>query len=251
MPRQAKRTKLKMLFSSGAVLHSSSSAISKSWKTLHGRSDTLAAVNPLCGAVEEIFEQWNIEKWLDSYRDGDINGWILGDLALSGYTCILFMLRKASTSRDLPASPTADHRQAMLFSDNDGTIPRSDLSMRTYRRILKLVHHMICVLKLPGPEAIALILGNYRAYIAYAHPASGLMHMHACDPMMPNYAVAAAEDLLLLRNVAGCIEGLAREVNEFFPLARAFKLVNDEIRNRVQGDFDVVEPLEEEHDLHR
>lgn len=124
-----------------------------------------------------------------------------------------------------------------MLSDNDGMIPRSDLSMRTSRKILKLVHHMIHIIKLPGPEAMSLILGNYRAYIAHAHLASGLMQ----DPT----AETVQGDLQLLQNVAECIDGLAREVNEFVPLARAFKFVNREVRARVQGDSDVIEqPVE-------
>ena len=103
--------------------------------------------------------------------------------------------------------------------------------MRTSRRVLKLIHHMIHVLALPGSEAMSLILGTYRAYIAHAHLASGLIH----DPTAPT----ARDDLDLLRDVAECIQELAREVNEFFPLALAFKLVNNEVRRRVEGTPDV------------
>ena len=128
------------------------------------------------------------------------------------------MLRKASL-------PQSSEHEAML-SDNDEMIPRSELSMRTSRKVLKLVHHMIHVLMLPGSEAMSLILGTYRAYIAHAHLASGLMH----DPAAPT----ADDDLALLLEVTECIEGLAREVNEFVPLAVAFKVVNTKVQNRVQ-----------------
>lgn len=128
------------------------------------------------------------------------------------------MLRKASL-------PQRTEHEAML-SDNDEMIPRNELSMRTSRKVLKLVHHMIHVLTLPGSEAMSLILGTYRAYIAHAHLASGLIH----DPAAPT----ADDDLALLLEVVECIEGLAREVNEFVPLAHAFKLVNKEVQRRVQ-----------------
>lgn len=158
------------------------------------------------------------EEWLQSYKDDDVNGWVLGDLALSGYTCILFMLRKAS----FPESN--DHRP--LLSDNDGMIPRSDLSMRISRRVLKVIYHMVYVMKLPRPEAISLIFGYYRAYIAHAHLASGLTRDTA--------APTAEEDISLLENIAECIDGLVGDGAEYLPLARAFKMVNAEVRNRVQ-----------------
>lgn len=135
------------------------------------------------------------------------------------------MLRKASL-------PQSTARESML-SDNDDMIPRSELSIRTSRKVLKLVHHMIHVLMLPGPEAMSLILGTYRAYIAHAHLASGLIH----DPAAPT----VNNDLYLLLEVAECIEGLAREVNEFVPLAGTFKLVNNEVRRRVQETSDGVD----------
>ncbi|OJI99475.1 hypothetical protein ASPVEDRAFT_38888 [Aspergillus versicolor CBS 583.65] len=194
-------------------------------EALNDESDIQAAITPLCEDVEGIFEEWKMEEWLQSYKNDDINGWILSDLALSGYTCILFMLRKASL-------PQSSEHKAML-SDNDEMIPRSELSMRTSRKVLKLVHHMIHVVTLPGPEAMSLILGTYRAYIAHAHLASGLIH----DPAAPT----VDDDMGLLLEVAECIEGLAREVNEFVPLAGAFKMVNNEVRRKVQEASDEID----------
>lgn len=135
------------------------------------------------------------------------------------------MLRKVTLPQSTEHGP--------MLTDNDHMIPRSELSMRTSTKILKLVHHMIHVLTLPGSEAMSLILGTYRAYIAHAHLASGLIH----DPTAPT----AGDDLVLLQDVAECIEVLAREVNEFIPLARGFKLVNNEVRRRVQGTPDMVD----------
>lgn len=135
------------------------------------------------------------------------------------------MLRKASL-------PQSSEHEATL-SDNDEMIPRSELSMRTSRKVLKLVHHMIHVVTLPGPEAMSLILGTYRAYIAHAHLASGLIQ----DPAAPT----VDDDLGLLLEVAECIEGLAREVNEFVPLAGAFKMVNNEVRKKVQEKSNIID----------
>lgn len=107
-------------------------------------------------------------------------------------------------------------------------IPRNAMSMRTSRRVLVVVHLMIQVVGLPGPESISLFLGNYRAYVAHAHLASGLLH----DPE----AATAAADFRLLTQLADCVDTVTREGAEFLPLARSLKRVNAEVEKRVFGE---------------
>jgi hypothetical protein len=64
--------------------------------------------------------------------------------------------------------------------------------MRTSRRVLKLIHHMIHVLALPGSEAMSLILGTYRGktrlplsptpVYTQPHPAKDPSHRGLLEP---------------------------------------------------------------------
>ncbi|KAH6675390.1 hypothetical protein F5X68DRAFT_278429 [Plectosphaerella plurivora] len=190
-------------------------------ETTTSEEEALAVIMPLCEEVETIIEEWKMsqEEWMQSYSGDDLNSWILGNLALSAYTCILFMLRKAT----LPNSN--EHRP--LLSDTDDMIPRNEMSMRISRKVLRVVHLMIQVVGLPGPESISLFLGNYRAYIAHAHLASGLL----LDPASPT----AEEDFLLLTQVADCVDTVTREGAEFMPLGRSLKYVNREVEKRMEA----------------
>jgi hypothetical protein len=110
--------------------------------------------------------------------------------------------------------------------DSSDTIPKSGLSLRAARKVVDIVHHMVHVARLPGPEALSCALGTYRAYVAYAHLASGL----ASEPD----AVTAPDDLRRLGRFAGCVQGVARSEREFVPLARALEAVYDSVEMRVQ-----------------
>jgi hypothetical protein len=124
--------------------------------------------------------------------------------------------------------------RATLPSRNEGQppplessdmIPKSDLSMRAARKVVDIVYHMVHVARLPGPESLSCALGTYRAYVAYAHLASGL----ASDPD----AVTAPDDLLRLKQFAECVRSVAGGEREFMPLARALEAVYNSVETMV------------------
>lgn len=147
-----------------------------------------------------------------------INLWILGDLLLNGYTCIIFMLRKATLLKTNSPNPIS----------SDDNIPKTDLSTRISRRILELTYLMLHVWRFPAAEAISYILGAYRAHIAYAHIASNMINS-------PGLEENATADLDLLDRVAQSIETAAQEECDFAPLVRVMKKINAEVRERVTG----------------
>jgi hypothetical protein len=204
-----------------------------------GGGDTLSTIQPLCMQVEQVFEEWRIvsgpnpspgpattnrpcpdsdgqEEWLGSSHSDSLNEWSISELALSGYTCVLFMLGRATL-------PSRTEGQPPL--DSSDMIPKSDLSMRAARKVVDIVYHMVHVARLPGPESLSCALGTYRAYVAYAHLASGL----ASEPD----AVTAPDDLLRLKQFAGCVQSVARSEREFMPLARALEVVYNSVETRV------------------
>ena len=143
-----------------------------------------------------------------------MNLWILSGLILTGYTCILYMLRKATLLNSNSPNPAV------------GSIPRTDLALRASRRLLKLTYQMLHVWKFPAIEAISYILGAYRAHIAYATVATNALEAP--------HAEYVAADLELLDGVASTIENVASGEKDFAPLARAMRMLNADIRSKAE-----------------
>ncbi|KAI8270836.1 aconitate hydratase [Colletotrichum sp. SAR11_239] len=189
-------------------------------KTLDNESEAVNSIEPLCHEIESLLEEWRIEDWVQrsAHENDMINLWILGDLLLNGYTCIIFMLRKATLLKTNSPNPIS----------SDDNIPKTDLSTRISRRILELTYLMLHVWRFPAAEAISYILGAYRAHIAYAHIASNMINS-------PGLEEDATADLDLLDRVAQSIETAAQEECDFAPLVRVMKKINTEVRERVTG----------------
>ncbi|KAF5517282.1 hypothetical protein CGCA056_v010911 [Colletotrichum aenigma] len=189
-------------------------------KTLDNESEAVNSIEPLCHEIESLLEEWRIEDWVQrsAHENDMINLWILGDLLLNGYTCIIFMLRKATLLKTNSPNPIS----------SDDNIPKTHLSTRISRRILELTYLMLHVWRFPAAEAISYILGAYRAHIAYAHIASNMINA-------PGLEENATADLDLLDRVAQSIETAAQEECDFAPLVRVMKKINAEVRERVTG----------------
>lgn len=151
--------------------------------------------------------------------DNQIELWILLELVLTGYTCIIFMLRKAALLEPNSPLPTAP-------SDRSNN-PRTDYASRASRRILNIAYNMFQVWKFPVSETVSYVLGAYRADIAYAHLAS-----EAISSAPPTQA---AEDLRLLERVALAIGEAAQEEYDFYPLVRTMERINAEIAGKLRG----------------
>lgn len=182
--------------------------------------------------VEDVFQDWTIvglslslshipadilqDQWLQDIVNDAVSAWHLGNLLLTGYTCILFMLRKAN----LPE--TSERRTPSL--DNDDMIPRSDLSMRAARRILQVLCHMADS-GVPAPELLSCTLGVQRLHVPIAHFARGLMEV--------GVGPGARDDVLLFGRAIQCVEDACERAVDFVPLLRTLRTINVEIEKQV------------------
>ncbi|KAF6831401.1 hypothetical protein CMUS01_07360 [Colletotrichum musicola] len=186
-------------------------------KRVDNEAEAVQAIEPLCKEIEDLLEEWGIEDWIQ--RADMIDQWILADLILVGYTCVIFMLRKATLLKTNSPNPVS----------SDVNIPKTDISTRASRRILVLTYNMLHTWSFPAAETISYILGAYRAHIAYAHIASNII-----SSPMPVPADMAF-DLDLLDRVAQSIDVIAQVDCEFAPLVRVMEKTNAEVRQRVFG----------------
>ncbi|KAK1541941.1 hypothetical protein CPAR01_05328 [Colletotrichum paranaense] len=184
---------------------------------LENESEAVAAIEPLCHEIEVLFDEWGIEDWIGRSGDNHMDLWMLAGLVLTGYTSIIFMLRKATLLNSNCPVPVC----------TDNNVPRTDFSTRASRRILNLTYNMLHIWKFPAAEAISYILGAYRAHTAYAHLASNAMNAPSPGDVI--------EDLHLLDRVAQGIETATQQESDFLPLAREMKRINAQVKERVNG----------------
>lgn len=207
---------------------------------LENESEAVEAIEPLCHEIEMLFDEWGIvsrphtlllcsirwgsnsltllqEDWIERSSDDHMDLWILASLVLTGYTSIIFMLRKATLLKSNSPVPVC----------TDNNVPRTDFSTRASRRILDLTYNMLHVWKFPAAETISYILGAYRAHTAYAHLASNAMNAPNPGDMI--------EDLHLLDRVAQGIETATQQESDFLPLAREMKRINAQVKEKVNG----------------
>ncbi|RSL77801.1 hypothetical protein CEP51_008746 [Fusarium floridanum] len=172
---------------------------------------TPGLVESLCQQIEDVFQDWKLHEWIQSLKDDHVYTWILVDLALAGYTSILFMLRKAMAI-DPNTLPFATSNAQMRIATNAS------------RRILWLVYHMLHEVNQPGLETLSLVLGTFRAHVAYAFIADSITELDS---------ERAVADFDLLERVAKCVEMVVKEERDFTPLARALVHVNACVKKRV------------------
>ncbi|KPM44456.1 hypothetical protein AK830_g2139 [Neonectria ditissima] len=178
--------------------------------------DILPKVEFLCEEIEELFRDWQVEEWLQKAQDNDVDSWMLIDVTLTGYTTIIFMLRKCNILESSSPSPVS--------SDQD--VPRSPLAVSASRHILSIIYRLL--VRVPSSETVSILVGFFQVFIPYACLASNIVRS-------PNPS-ALASDLELLERIGENISVLSRKERDFTPLARALRGINGEIRKCVEQD---------------
>ncbi|KAH6995897.1 hypothetical protein BKA56DRAFT_627619 [Ilyonectria sp. MPI-CAGE-AT-0026] len=178
--------------------------------------DMLSRIEQLGEEVETLFQEWQMDEWIQKAEDNDIHWWMLIDVALTGYTSIIFMLRKYNILETSSPSP--------VLSDHD--VPRSPLAIRASRNILNIIYTLL--IKFPNSETMSLMVGFFQAFIPYACLASNIVHS-------PNPS-AFVSDLELLGRITQKIGDLSKEERDFTPLVRTLQGVNSELRRWTDQD---------------
>lgn len=141
------------------------------------------------------------------------DAWMASDVAMSGYTFIIFMLRKLSVLRSDSPRP--------VLSDAD--VPDSPLAVDASRRLLAIVHGLL--VQNPSPEAMCLLFGMYRLYVALACLLNSVLRSPDVRGRL--------DDVALLDRVAGVMVLALRGEKDFVPLVRALQGLGAEVKRKV------------------
>lgn len=147
--------------------------------------------------------------------DSDGQLWTIAGVALEGYTCIIFMLRRAlSVYSGIPEN------QALGLE-----VVNHTLVLNASRHILEISALLLVAIPSMGTVAVTFVV--LQAHIPLACLATYLLHPVAsrdCDT-----------DFILLEHVAEAMREISRDVEELVPLTAAMEELKTKVRNTV-GD---------------
>ncbi|KAJ0302807.1 hypothetical protein COL516b_006844 [Colletotrichum fioriniae] len=168
-----------------------------------------------CREIGELFDEYQIEDWIQRSvaTAAKADCWLLGDVAMTGYTYIIFILRKLavlSSNSPRPVSCDAD-------------IPDSPLAVEASRGMLRIVRAIL--VHNPYPETMCVLLGIYRAYVSYA---CLLNHILRAVDVRSHH-----DDIELLEEVGEVMLKGSRDDRDFMPLLRAIQSLGMEVKRRL------------------
>lgn len=136
----------------------------------------------------------------------------MSDILLTGYTCIIFMLRKLVVPPSAPYTPVS----------TDADLPTSPVAIRAARRILEVVEEAISTC--PCPDTMCVVFGTYQGYVACACVASAVMRGEGGE---------GVEDVELLERVTAAAAPISKEEAGFEPLIIALREICVQLRKRL------------------
>lgn len=136
--------------------------------------------------------------------------WLFSDTALTGYCCIIFMLRRAAAK-----TQNLDDLEA-----TDAIVGRRPLVLRVSRRMLTTAH--IILRAIYRMDSLSMVMDVFRLDLPFTYLASHLMHGQ------PDTA-SAEQDVALLCSITEDIKAISRDAEGIRPLLFAMQRMNMEI----------------------
>ncbi|RSL57423.1 hypothetical protein CEP53_006471 [Fusarium sp. AF-6] len=108
--------------------------------------DLVSTTEALCRDIETLYEQWRIDAWVRKMIESDGQLWTIAGVALEGYTCIIFMLRRAISVRSgIPES-----------QELDPEVTNHPLVLNASRYILEIVALLLAAIPSMGTVAVTV-----------------------------------------------------------------------------------------------
>ncbi|SCN64495.1 uncharacterized protein FFB20_00712 [Fusarium fujikuroi] len=173
----------------------------------HLESESFTQVLALCQQIYDLYKDWDIDTWKTSSKEDKLHSWMLADLTIAGYTCIVFMLHKASLT-------TAEFPQE---------ISQLPIALNASRQVLKAGNELLK--QCPYAVTLYYLFGTYQVDAAYACLVSSLMRL-------PESHTARA-DLRLLEDFTRDVSTLVVEGESFRPLLAALRTLNSSVYEKL------------------
>lgn len=138
---------------------------------------------------------------------------MVADCLLTGYTSIIFMLRKLDFLDPGSGEPM----------DKDADIPDTPLVLYASRQLVRILIRLS--VSYSNSETICAIMGAYGAYIPCAYLFSKVIHAPDIESHL--------EDVTLLEELSDCVSIIVKSSSDISPLMRAMQMLKSEMLKRV------------------
>ncbi|KAI9155751.1 Cytochrome P467 monooxygenase [Paramyrothecium foliicola] len=98
----------------------------------HDRNAMKESIYEICTEMDNLYDSWEIMQWVEGYKHDDIASWITCQLALTGYTSILFMLFRIIDPGKCPSR--------VIVTDHH--LPTDDMARKASRQILIIYQNL-------------------------------------------------------------------------------------------------------------
>ncbi|KAI5467614.1 hypothetical protein BGZ63DRAFT_410533 [Mariannaea sp. PMI_226] len=176
------------------------------------KADIMSKTEGLCREILDIFEEWQLDKWMANDTNRDVEIWEVADVLLTGYTAVVYMFRKMAVLDSTSPEPVTSKLD----------IPESVVVMDACRLIINLIGRLLVVI--PYADTMITLFGAYRCYIAFSYIANAILRASDMRQHM--------EDIKSLERLGDEAELLCRGQRDMVPMIRAMQGLNGEIRAR-------------------
>ncbi|KEY67848.1 hypothetical protein S7711_04985 [Stachybotrys chartarum IBT 7711] len=166
----------------------------------------------LCQEILDLYEEWGISRWVSESTSTGCLMFVAAAAALTGYTSIIFMLRKITRLDSNSPRPIS----------SDADVPDSPLALQASRHIIYLFG--LLAKQYPWTGTMSAVFGAFQGNIAYGYLVKSILS--------DSDIASRRDDIELLRRVSDCIREIASREKMFVPLTRAMNTLNEEIRRK-------------------
>ncbi|KAF4120682.1 Fungal specific transcription factor domain [Geosmithia morbida] len=160
----------------------------------------------MCGQIRALYDEWQPLQLITNSDITTMDRWMVVDVTLRGYTCIIFMLRKMAIPDSSPSTATP-------------------LALDVARQVLGIVSRLVG--QYPFPATLGATFGPFRAYVPFAYV---IGHLLSC----PDIGAYRADVEALAKATWG-IRRVASRDGGFLPLAKAMEGLNADVQRRFKS----------------
>ncbi|GJN71554.1 fungal specific transcription factor [Purpureocillium lilacinum] len=178
------------------------------------RSELRRETEHLCEEIEQLYVDWQAHDFSTLTSEKEEDTWVVADCLITGYTCIIFMLRKIDVlGTDSP-----------ILVARDADLPTHPLVLVAARHIIRVANHILAIYS--NPETMSAVLGAYGAYI----PAACLYR----EVLRAEDARAHAHDMEVLDRFSSLVCSISRGRRELYPFVRAMNTLNADVKKKCE-----------------